>query len=147
MQHVKNEAGYTLIEALFHLTTVSLFIFMSTIFFQWYEKTNNQVTNINDLKWRQFSLDFQREIRRVSPDFSISYPGKNFDFHNGEDRISIHFINGVIRKQINGSGHIPLLTDVKQRNIQYKNGVIQFSVVFNDGLEREGEFILGVYEE
>lgn len=147
MQRVTDEEAYTLIEALFHLTIVSLFIFMITIFFQWYSVTNEQVNNVNDLKWRQFSMDFQREISQMRPDYRFSYPSGNLEFYNGNDHISINYVNSVIRKQVNGAGHIPLLTNVRKREVKVENKTVRISVIFTDGLEREGEFILGVYEE
>src|SRR5699024_3135026 len=145
MQRITNEKGYTLIESILHLAIVSLLFFMTVAFLEWYAEVNRQIKDINEASWQQFSVDFQREIRQVQMVYPQSYHDQ-INFLTDRGRITIDYRSGVLRKRIDGAGHIPLLTNLKRHQLKVEDEYVTVSVTFSNGLEKEGKFIFGVYE-
>jgi len=113
-----NERGYTLFESIFQLIIFAMFAQLVVLFFLWKVPIERNYSQMSNSEWELFAVDLQKELIGVY-EFEVYLDGRGIRLLNDRGRIDVDFGNAVIRKKINGVGHIPFLTAVQ--NASFKN--------------------------
>ena len=138
----KKEKGYTFIESLFQLIIFVTFAHLFILFFLWKAPIEQQYTNMSDGAWELFAVDFQASIVDVN-EFNVHPGGRGIRFVTDRGRIDIEQRNTMIRKAIDGQGHIPFLTDVYSVYFILNDPVVSVTVTMLDGTRKERDFAIG----
>ena len=138
----KEEKGYTFIESLFQLIVFVAFSHLFILFFLWKAPIEQQYTNMSDGAWELFAVDFQASIVDVN-EFNVHLGGRGIRFVTDRGRIDIEQRNTVIRKAIDGQGHIPFLTNVHSVYFTLNDPVVSVTVTMLDGTRKERDFAIG----
>lgn len=139
---VKEEKGYTFIESLFQLIIFITFAQLFILFFLWKAPIEQHYTNMSDGAWELFALDFQASIVDVN-EFHVHQGGRGIQFVTDRGRIDIEQRNTMIRKAIDGQGHIPFLTNVHSVYFTLNDFVVSVTVTMLDGTRKERDFAIG----
>ncbi|MBC1548674.1 ComGF family competence protein [Listeria sp. FSL L7-1434] len=103
-------SAFTLLETILSITIILSISSLIPLFFECYNKTI-QLSNIDQTtEWQLFLIQTRLELEKAS---NIQVNGNILSFHNGKDLITYSKYNDLIRRQVNGKGHEPLLTNVK----------------------------------
>lgn len=140
---IDNDRGFTLIESILQLMIFVVFIHLVILFIFWKEPIERQYNNMSDADWELFVVDLQDSIIDVE-DFRIHDDKRGLEFVTGRGRIDIEYRNGVIRKRIDGLGHIPFLTEVNKTQFTFDGIRLSVDVTMLDGTRRERTFAVGL---
>jgi competence protein ComGF len=143
---IKTERGYTFIESLFQLIVFVTFAHLFVLFLLWKAPIEQQYTNLSDGAWELFALDLQASIVEVK-EFNVLPGGRGIRFITDRGQIDIGQSNSVIRKMIDGQGHVPFLTDVYTVYFTLNGPVVSVTVTMQDGTRKEREFAIGFNSE
>ncbi len=139
-----NHKGYTLIESLFQLVIFALFVQLFVLFFYWKAPIERQYTNMTGAAWEMFVVDLQEELINVQS-FTL-YPGASgLEVKTERGNIRIEQKNNVIRKTVDGQGHIPLLTNVSSLKFTRNDSTLFAVAEMLDGTTKERDFEIGLY--
>ena len=138
----KEEKGYTFIESLFQLIVFVTFAHLFIVFFLWKAPIEQQYTNMSDGAWELFAVDFQASIVDVN-EFNVHQGGRGIQFVTDRGRIDIEQRNNVIRKAIDGQGHIPFLTNVHAVYFTLNDPIVSVTVTMLDGARKERDSAIG----
>ncbi|WP_342511374.1 competence type IV pilus minor pilin ComGF [Sporosarcina sp. FSL K6-1522] len=141
-----NERGYTFLESIFQLLIMALFLQLFVLFFFWKEPIERQYTDYGSTEWELFAVDMQQLLAEVSA-IEVSDAGEMLRFQNARGNISINQNGNVIRKRVNGNGHIPLLTSVRSTFFSIDGMGLTARVLMADGTRKERRFVIGLYPE
>lgn len=143
---MRNESGYTLIEAIFQLSVFFLFVHFVLLFFFWQNQIQAKIGHASDTAWELFVLEFQKELSYAQT-IDKQRGKEGVIFHTSRGLIAVESNNGVLRKTVDGQGHIPLLTHVKQAKFDIQDSLITVSAEFDTGQEKERTFVIGYLAE
>jgi competence protein ComGF len=143
---IKEEKGYTFIESLFQLIVFVIFAHLFVLFFLWKAPIEQQYTNMSDGAWELFALDLQASIVDVK-EFNVHLGGRGIRFVTDRGRIDVEQNNTVIRKAIDGQGHVPFLTGVHSVYFTLNDPVVSVTVTMLDGTRKERDFAIGLNSE
>ncbi len=130
-------SGFTLIECLLALVVLSVSLLMVDGIIKQIPQVNQQLSDRKDQEWHIFLLQLERELATCT---YISVSDYTLFLRSAENNIvTIDRINGVIRKRDNG-GYQPLLTEVRGLNYQKVNESIRFTVTFENGVQKIGQW-------
>ena len=107
-----NEQGYTFLESIFQLIILTIFIHLFLLFFFWKGQLNNTIQITHPLNGNYFQLDLQYLLSDVS-EIRLVNAGRTIRLKNSRGLIDIEQSGTVIRKRVDGTGHVPLVTGVK----------------------------------
>ena len=138
----KEEKGYTFIESLFQLIVFVIFAQLFILFFLWKAPIEQQYTNMTNGAWELFAVDFQASIVDVR-EFNVHQGGRGIRFVTDRGRIDIEQRNTMIRKAIDGQGHIPFLTNVHSVYFTLNEPILSVTVTMLDGTRKERDFAIG----
>ena len=138
---LRNEKGYTFIESMFQLLIFITFAHLFILFFLW-KMPIEQQTNSTDGAWELFALDMQAALLEVR-DFDVHLGGRGIKFRTDRGRIDIEQRNTMIRKAIDGQGHVPFLTEVHSVNFLRNDSILTVYVTMLDGSRKERDFAIG----
>ena len=141
-----NERGYTFLESIFQLLIMALFLQLFVLFFFWKEPIERQYADYGSTEWELFAMDLQQLLAEVST-IEVSDAGETLRFRNARGNIDIEQNGSVIRKRVNGNGHIPLLTSVRSAVFSIDGIGVTTQVVLADGTQKERRFVIGLYPE
>jgi competence protein ComGF len=142
----RNEAGYSLLEALFQMLIMGMLLQFIVLFFFWKAPIDRQLEDYYETEWELFTIDLQKLLVEVE-DFNVLYGNRAISFTNERGEIEIGQNNSVIRKRINTTGHIPLFTHVSSVQFTYEGHEMNVEVTMLDGKTRERRFAIGVRQE
>lgn len=142
----RNEAGYTLVEALFQLVIMSIFLHFIILFFYWKLPIERQLQDYYATEWELFAIDLQALLVEVE-DFSVLMGDRAISFTNERGEINIGQHNYVIRKQVYSAGHITLFTNVSSVIFTHDGYELNVEVTMLDGSKRERSFAIGIRQE
>lgn len=143
---LSRDCGYTLLESLFQLIIFTTFAHLLITFFLWKAPIERQYGNMSTSEWELFSANIQKEIANVS-EFSV-YPSENgIVMRTSHGRINFEHENGVIRKRVDGQGHVPFLTKVSTTKFTQSGTALFVEVTFFDGTRKERDFAIGLYSQ
>ncbi|WP_172369248.1 competence type IV pilus minor pilin ComGF [Sporosarcina jiandibaonis] len=143
---VREEKGFTFIESLFQLIIFVAFAHLFVLFFLWKSPIEEQYANMSDGAWELFAVDFQASIVDVK-EFNVHVGGHGISFVTDRGRIDIEQRNAMIRKAIDGQGHIPFLTNVQSAYFMLNGPVVTVTVTMLDGTRKERDFAVGFNSE
>lgn len=142
----RDEAGYTLAEALFQMLIMGILLQFIVLFFYWKAPIERQLEDYYETEWELFAIDLQKLLVDVE-DFNIPFGNRTISFSNERGNVEIGQSNYVIRKRINTSGHIPLFTNVSSVRFTHEGHEMNVEVTMLDGKTRERRFVIGIREE
>lgn len=142
----RDEAGYTLAEALFQMLIMGILLQFIVLFFYWKAPIERQLEDYYETEWELFAIDLQKLLVDVE-DFNVLFANRAISFSNERGEIEIGQTNNVIRKRINTSGHIPLFTNVSSVRFTHEGHEMNVEVTMLDGKIRERRFVIGIREE
>lgn len=140
---IDNNQGYSLIESLFQLIIFAAFVQLFVLFFYWKEPIEREYTDMTNSSWELFSVDLQAALTDVER-ISVNGGGRGIGFFTNRGRIDIEQRNTVIRKAIDGLGHIPLLTEVYSAYFTLEDETLHIDVTMLDGTRKERDFAVGL---
>ena len=142
----RNESGYSLLEALFHLLIMGILLQFAILFFHWKMPIEHQLEDYYETEWELFAIDLQRLLVDVE-DVDIWIGGRAVSFTNDRGKIQIGQSNSVIRKLTNTNGHIPLFTNIFSVTFSKEGYELNVEVTMTDGTKRERRFAIGLRNE
>ncbi|OTN77758.1 hypothetical protein A5886_002859 [Enterococcus sp. 8G7_MSG3316] len=129
--------GFTLLECVLALVILSVSLLMIDGIIKQIPKVNQQITARKDQEWHIFLLQLERELATCT---YISVTDYTLFLQSAENNtVTIDRINGVIRKRDN-NGYQPLLTEVSGLRYQKINESIRFTVTFENGEQKVGQW-------
>lgn len=146
VRSIKNEGGYTLVESILHLAIFALFAQLFLMFFYWKAPIERYYTDHHTVAWEMFSADLQDELAIIDT-LKVQNNGEGISFQTTRGRISIQRINQVIRKTVDGQGHVPLLTDISSVQFMINHPNLTVRVTMRDGTRKERDFTIGDYTQ
>jgi len=139
-----NEQGYTFLESIFQLIILTIFIHLFLLFFFWKGSIEQYYTDYSSTEWELFSADLQYLLSDVS-EIRMVNAGRTIRFKNNRGLIDIEQSRTVIRKRVDATGHVPLLTGVKEVFFTFDGITITAHVtMLNDSVKIRG-FAVGFY--
>lgn len=140
---LKNENGFTLLETIFQVMIFALFAQLFLLFFYWKAPIERQLINRSAMQWEMFAVDFQEELVNLSS-FELLPTGKGIRIQTKRGIIIIEEKNKVIRKTVDGQGHVPFLTEVSTASfIQNDPTTLHVEVTLQDGTTKGRDFAIG----
>ncbi|WP_342505181.1 competence type IV pilus minor pilin ComGF [Sporosarcina sp. FSL K6-2383] len=139
-----DEHGYTLLESIFQLLIMALFIHLFLLFFFWKEPIERQYVDYSKMQWELFSAELQQLLTEVS-EIQLLNGGKVIHFRNHHGSVDIEQSGTVIRKRVTGDGHIPLLTGVRSVVFSLDATTLTILVTTIDGAVKVRGFAVGFH--
>lgn len=93
-----------------------------------------------------FAADFQAELTHLHS-FEVYHNGEGVRFRTDRGLIAIEQRNHVIRKSIDGLGHVPFLTHVSSAQFSLQHPTLVVNVTMQDGTRKERNFTIGDYSQ
>ncbi|MCG7345146.1 ComGF family competence protein [Sporosarcina sp. ACRSL] len=141
-----NELGYSLLEALFHLLLMGIFLHFVILIFYWKLPIERQLEDYYATEWELFAIELQALLADVE-DFHVLMGDRAISFTNDRGKVEIGQNNFVIRKLVNTKGYIPLYTNVSTVIFKHEGHELKVFVTMLDGTKRERRFAIGIREE
>jgi competence protein ComGF len=139
-----DERGYTFLESIFQLIIMSLFIHLFLLFFFWKGPIEQRYSDYSSTEWELFSADLQYLLSDVS-EIRLLNGGRTIRLKNNRGLVDIEQSGNVIRKRVDETGHIPLVTGVKEATYTFDGMTIIARVkMLNDSVKIRG-FAVGFY--
>lgn len=143
---VKTEEGYTLLETVVQVMIFAMFTQLFLLFFYWKAPIERQYTDRSEIQWEMFAADFQEELANLQA-IEVTRAGRGVRFQTKRGRIVIEENNEVIRKTIDGQGHVPLLTEVSSATFTLNDSILIVQAVMQNGMRKERDFTIGRYSK
>lgn len=144
--YVKKEAGYTLLETIFQVMIFAMFTQLFLLFFYWKAPIERQYTDRSAIQWELFAADFQEELVNIQS-IEVIRSGRGIRFQTTRGRIVIEENKDVIRKTIDGQGHVPFLTEVSSVTFTLNDSILIVDAVMQNGTRKERDFTIGRYSK
>ena len=141
-----DERGYTLLESIFQLMIMTVFIHLFLLFFFWKEPIEQQYADYSSTEWELFSLDLQHILSDVS-EIRLVSAGKSIRLKDARGVIDIEQSGTVIRKRVDGAGHIPLLTGIRNVTYTFDGITLTAHVTMQDHSVKVRGYAVGLYPE
>lgn len=143
---LRDESGYSLLEALFQLLIMGIFLHFFVLFFYWKLPIERQLQDYYATEWELFAIDLQALLIDVD-DFNVHLGNRAITFTNERGKIEVGQSNYVIRKSINKTGYIPLFTNISSVVFNHEGYELNVEVTMLDGRKRERRFAIGFRQE
>ncbi len=141
---MSNEQGYTFLESIFQLIIMAIIIHLFLLFFYWKGPIEQYYTDYSSTEWELFSADLQYLLSDVS-EIRLANGGRTIRLKNNRGQIDIEQSGTVIRKRVDTTGHIPLVTGVKEATYRFDGMTITaYVTMLNDSVKVRG-FAVGIY--
>ncbi len=140
---IRNDHGYTLLEALFSITVFILLSHIVVLVYFWIQQLNTTFAANEQVAWELFIQDMQQVFIEVK-DLKVSTDSKSVEifYTNPEGTKKINRSGDVLRLLINNQGNIPLLIGIENVAFGWDGQYINISVIFKNGLEKERRFFV-----
>lgn len=138
-----NQSGYSLIESIFQLLILGIFLQFVLLFFYWKAPIERQFEDYYATEWELFGIELQELLIEVE-EFNILVGNRSISFLNDRGKIEIGQSGSVIRKLVHTKGYIPLFTNVRETNFTYEGEELALTVLMLDGKTREWRFVIGL---
>jgi competence protein ComGF len=138
------ESGYTFLESLLQLMIMLVFVQLFVLFFLWKEPIERHYFDISGSEWQLFAVDFQLALSNVYK-IEVHADGRGIRLWNKRGMIDIEQGTAVVRKRVDGSGHVPLLTNIREVKFALNQKTVFVDITLLDGKRKGREFIVGLY--
>ncbi|MFC5603540.1 competence type IV pilus minor pilin ComGF [Sporosarcina koreensis] len=142
----RNEEGYTLLEALFQLLIMGIFVQFLLLFFYWKQPIERQLQDYYATEWELFAIDLQALLVDVE-DFRVLMGDRAILFTTERGKIEVGQSGYVIRKMTNSKGYIPLFTNVSSVIFVHEGHELKVEARMLNGRKRERSFAIGFRQE
>ena len=139
-----NEQGYTFLESIFQLIILTIFIHLFLLFFFWKGSIEQHYTDYSSTEWELFSADLQYLLSDVT-EIRLVNAGRTIRLKNNRGMIDIEQNGTVIRKRVDTTGHVPLVTGVKAVAFTFDGITITAYVTMLDDSVKVRGFAVGSY--
>lgn len=140
-----NEKGYSLVESVIHLLIFIMLIQFTVLFFYWKAPVDHVYQGDLLGEWELFSLELQELLEEVTVVEEVK--STLITFHTKKGRMTIQQYDNMLRKVVNGTGHVPLLMNVKSSKFTMKGSELKIAVEMKNGMRKERTFAIGLYQE
>ncbi|PIC81003.1 hypothetical protein CSV75_04280 [Sporosarcina sp. P18a] len=140
-----DEKGYSLVESIIHLLIFTMLIQFTILFFYWQVPMKKAYQGDLLGEWELFSLEVQELLEEVTRVEEVKLT--TITFHAPKRRITIQQYDTMLRKVVDGTGHVPLLMNVKSSKFTVKDSELKIAVEMKDGVRKERTFAIGLYQE
>lgn len=140
-----NEKGYSLVESVIQLLIFIMLIQLTVLFFYWKAPVDNVYQGDLLGEWELFSLELQELLEEVIVVEEVK--STLITFHTKKGRMTIQQYDKMLRKVVNGAGHVPLLMNVKSSKFTVKDRELKIAVEMKNGMRKERTFAIGLYQE
>lgn len=138
-----DDNGYTFIESIFQLLILTVFVHFVLLFFSWKGAIEEQYADYSSREWELFAAELQQMLAEVG---EMRMPFRNsMQFSNERGIITIEQSGTVIRKRVDGQGHIPILTKVRSVSFTFDGKEMSVAVTFVDHSVKVRGFAVGLY--
>lgn len=141
-----NELGYSLLESIFQLLILGIFLQIVILFFYWKAPIERQFEDYYATEWELFGIELQSLLLDVE-EFNTLVGNRTISFINDRGVIEIGQLDSVIRKRVNNTGHVPLYTNIRQAIFTREDDELFVEVLMRDGKIRERRFVIGLRQE
>lgn len=141
-----NELGYSLLESIFQLLILGIFLQFVILFFYWKAPIERQFEDYYATEWELFGIELQSMLLDVE-EFNTLVGNRTISFINDRGVIEIGQLDSVIRKRVNNTGHVPLYTNIRQAIFTHEDDELLVEVLMRDGKIRERRFVIGLRQE
>lgn len=129
-----HEEGFTLIEVLLSLSIVSLCVVLLSFFTSQSKSLQERINTDRQIEWHLFLNQAEYELEgsyKVSVNLdSMTVEKENDQGH--KETIKYQKYLSLLRRQVGGEGHQPLLTDLKSLQFKTKENKVIITVKFNN---------------
>lgn len=140
-----NEQGFSLVESILHLLIFSMLVQFTVVYFYWQAPVERVYQGDLLGEWELFSLEMQEMLEEVTVVGEIK--PKQFTFDNGRGKISIQHYDNMLRKVVDGHGHVPLLMNVRSSHFSMHGNELKLTVELLDGMRKERTFAIGIHPQ
>lgn len=138
-----DERGYTFLESIFQLIIMTAFIQLFLLFFFWKSPIELHYKDYSSTEWELFAADFQHLLSDVT-EIRLLNGGRAIRLKNSRGQIDIEQSGTVVRKRVDETGHVPLVTRVKTVTYAFDGMTVTAHVtMLNDSVKTRG-FAVGI---
>ncbi|EAA0094488.1 competence protein ComGF [Listeria innocua] len=125
----KSTSAFTLLETILSITIVLSISSLIPLFFECYHKTI-QLSNLDQTsEWQLFLVQTRLELEKAT---NIQVNPEKLSFKVNDNLITYSKYNNILRRQVNGKGHEPLLHKVTNWQITNEENQLILKVTFSN---------------
>ncbi|HBM3485887.1 TPA: competence protein ComGF [Listeria innocua] len=125
----KSTSAFTLLETILSITIVLSISSLIPLFFECYHKTI-QLSNLDQTsEWQLFLVQTRLELEKAT---DIQVNPEKLSFKVNDNLITYSKYNNILRRQVNGKGHEPLLHKVTNWQITNEKNQLILKVTFSN---------------
>ncbi|EAE6206803.1 competence protein ComGF [Listeria innocua] len=125
----KSTSAFTLLETILSITIVLSISSLIPLFFECYHKTI-QLSNLDQTsEWQLFLVQTRLELEKAT---NIQVHPEKLSFKVNDNLITYSKYNNILRRQVNGKGHEPLLHKVTNWQITNEENQLILKVTFSN---------------
>ncbi|EAH4436234.1 TPA: competence type IV pilus minor pilin ComGF [Listeria innocua] len=125
----KSTSAFTLLETILSITIVLSISSLIPLFFECYHKTI-QLSNLDQTsEWQLFLIQTRLELEKAT---DIQVNPEKLSFKVNDNLITYSKYNNILRRQVNGKGHEPLLHKVTNWQITNEENHLILKVTFSN---------------
>ncbi|HHQ0769631.1 TPA: competence type IV pilus minor pilin ComGF [Listeria innocua] len=125
----KSASAFTLLETILSITIVLSISSLIPLFFECYHKTI-QLSNLDQTsEWQLFLVQTRLELEKAT---NIQVNPEKLSFKVNDNLITYSKYNNILRRQVNGKGHEPLLHKVTNWQITNEENQLILKVTFSN---------------
>lgn len=136
--------AFTLLETILSITIILSISSLIPLFFQCYHKTI-ELSNLDQTtEWQLFLIQMRLEWEKAS---NVKVEKEQLSFQVENKKITYTKFNNVLRRQVDGKGHEPLLAQIKEWRFIKNNNQLILEVDFSDSTFYTSRFPLSKTKE
>nr|WP_202129796.1 competence type IV pilus minor pilin ComGF [Listeria innocua] len=125
----KSTSAFTLLETILSITIVLSISSLIPLFFECYHKTI-QLSNLDQTsEWQLFLVQTRLELEKAT---NIQVNSEKLSFKVNDNLVTYSKYNNILRRQVNGKGHEPLLHKVTNWQITNEENQLILKVTFSN---------------
>ncbi|MBF2455096.1 competence protein ComGF [Listeria seeligeri] len=125
----KSTSAFTLLETILSITIVLSISSLIPLFFECYLKTI-QLSNLDQTsEWQLFLVQTRLELEKAT---NIQVHPEKLSFQVNDNLVTYSKYNNILRRQVNGKGHEPLLHKVTNWQITNEENQLILKVTFSN---------------
>ncbi|MBC1377508.1 competence type IV pilus minor pilin ComGF [Listeria innocua] len=125
----KSTSAFTLLETILSITIVLSISSLIPLFFECYHKTI-QLSNLDQTsEWQLFLIQTRLELEKAT---DIQVTSEKLSFKVNDNLVTYSKYNNILRRQVNGKGHEPLLHKVTNWQITNEENQLILKVYFSN---------------
>ncbi|EKY3940029.1 TPA: competence protein ComGF [Listeria innocua] len=125
----KSTSAFTLLETILSITIVLSISSLIPLFFECYHKTI-QLSNLDQTsEWQLFLVQTRLELEKAT---NIQVNPEKLSFKVNDNLVTYSKYNNILRRQVNGKGHEPLLHKVTNWQITNEENQLILKVTFSN---------------